>query len=525
MPTAGAALVAVGSLGRGELSPASDLDVVLLADDRFDEELLCTLAERLWYPLWDANVAVDHAVRTVSELRLAAADDVRVALGALDLRHVAGDAMLTVGARATVLADWRRTAKRRLPELVEASRDRWRRVGDLAHATTPDLKEAHGGLRDVTMLRGMLSSWLVDVPAGELRRLECDLLMIRDALHETTGRRGERMVPEYAVEVAERVGIGGAEALRSMLVTIGRAVGHLATVASRNVDWLLTPRVGPGPRRPRLEPLAPGVAAHRGEVVLTGSPELQADPLSALRIAAIATTHDLVLTDVVAARLGRASAPMPVPWPAEARALLTHLLAAGEPLIDVWESFDQYGVVDRLLPEWKRVRHLAPQSPVHRFTVDRHLVQTCVEASALSGTVGRPDLLVTAALLHDIGKGDPCDHSELGEVIATEVAARMGFSDDDAAVIARLVRHHLLLVDVATHRDIDDPATLDEVADAVHDGGTLQLLGALTQADARATGPQAWTPWRAHLVDTLVQRVHARLPASTAPASTAPTAV
>src|SRR5262249_26289402 len=107
-----------------------------------------------------------------------------------------------------------------------------------------------------------------------------------------------------------------------------------------------------------------------------------ADVLLGLRAAEAAASHDLVLTDAAAARLGRELPPMPEPWPAEGRSLFTRMLAAGPPLIDVWESLDQYGVVGALLPEWGAVRYLAPQSPVHRFTVDRHLVQTCVEAAA-----------------------------------------------------------------------------------------------------------------------------------------------
>jgi [protein-PII] uridylyltransferase len=514
LPSVGAALVAVGGYGRSELSPASDLDVVLLCDDAYDDRQVAQLAEHIWYPLWDANIAIDHAVRTVSELRLAATDDLRVALGTLDIRHVAGDPTLTVATRAMVLADWRRSAKRRLPELAEASRERWQRVGSLAHATTPDLKESHGGLRDVTMLRALLASWLVDVPATELDRLASELLLVRDGLHEVSGRRSDRLVPDYAADVAVWVGVPGADALRSQLVSTSRAVGHLAAVAVRNVDWLLTPRPRTEPRRPRLETVAPGVAAHRGEVVLTGRVDPAEDPLLALRAAEAATSNGLVLTDVAAARLGRDLAPMPVPWPAEARSMLTRVLGSGESLVEVWESLDQYGVVDLWLPEWKRVRHLSPQSALHRFTVDRHLVQTCVEAGPLVDRVDRPDLLLVAALLHDIGKGDDVDHSEVGEVIAWDIAGRLGFGPEDVAVVARLVRQHLLLADVATHRDLEDPVTLDEVAVAVGDPSTLELLAVLTEADARATGAQAWSTWRAQLVQTLVERVSARMAVS-----------
>jgi [protein-PII] uridylyltransferase len=508
---AGAALVAVGGYGRGELSPRSDLDVVLLVADGLDRTLVAELAEKVWYPLWDANVALDHAVRSERELRGAADDDFRVALGLLDMRHLAGDATLTLSSRAIVLADWRRSAKGRLPVVAAATRDRWQRVGDLGHATTPDLKDAHGGLRDAVLLRGLLATWLIDVPSAELARLHRDLLAIRDALQETTGRATDRLVADYAADVAARLALRDADVLRTEIVSLGRGIGHLASVALRNVDWMLTPAPSGSSRRPVLDVLGPGVGAYRGEIVLTARARPSENVLLGLRAAEAAATRGLVLTDAAAARLGRELPAMPTPWPAEGRSMFARTLAAGPSLVDVWESLDQYGVVDVLLPEWSSVRHLPPQSAVHRFTVDRHLVQTCVEAASLVHRVERPDLLVVAALLHDIGKGLEGDHCELGEPIAAAIAARVGFDAHDADVVGRLVRHHLLLIDAATSCDPDDPDTARVVADAVGDVPTLDLLSALTEADALATGPQAWTPWRKQLVDAVADQTRRHL--------------
>ncbi|MBA2445591.1 MAG: HD domain-containing protein [Nocardioidaceae bacterium] len=414
----GVSVMAVGGYGRGELSPHSDLDVVLVARDNYDVGVLTELAKRLWYPLWDAKVSLDHAMRTESELRQVAADDLRVAFGLLDARHVAGDASLTMSSRTQLMADWRQGAKKRLPGMAKMTRERWARFGDLAHSTTPDLKEAHGGLRDVTDMRALLASWLVDIPSAELNRLTGDLLEIRDALQETTGRHSDRLVADYGAEVAQRLGLPDVQALRSRVVSTGRAIAHLASVSLRDVDWLLTPPRASGPRRPLLESITPGIAAHRGQVVLSERAAPQQDPQLALRAAAAAASRGLVLADSAAARLGRESLPLPEPWPQDARELLVRFIGSGPPLIDVWESLDQYGVVDVWLPEWRQVRHLAPQSAVHRFTVDRHLVQTCVEVASALSQVRRPDLLLLAALLHDIGKGKPGDHSEVGTPIA-----------------------------------------------------------------------------------------------------------
>jgi [protein-PII] uridylyltransferase len=121
--------------------------------------------------------------------------------------------------------------------------------------------------------------------------------------------------------------------------------------------------------------------------------------------------------------------------------------------------------------------------------------------------VERPDLLMIGALLHDLGKGLPGDHTEVGIELMETIGARLGFPAADVAVLTDMVRHHLLLADVATRRDIDDPGTVQRVAEAVGNVEKLQLLAALTEADSLATGPAAWTGWKADLLTQLVERV------------------
>jgi [protein-PII] uridylyltransferase len=252
------------------------------------------------------------------------------------------------------------------------------------------------------------------------------------------------------------------------------------------------------------------VAVSGTEVVLDRGARPAGDPELLLRAAAEAAERGLALSPATASRLAREGAALPEPWPASARELLVRLLAAGPGLLTVWETLDETGALGRLLPEWEQIRLLPHASVVHRFTVDRHSVETCMEAARLVRQVTRPDLLVLAALLHDIGKGSTRDHSVAGEPVARDVAARVGLAPEDAEVVARLVRHHLLLVETATTRDLEDPATLDLVAEAVGDPLVLGLLEVLTEADARATAPKAWTSWRAALVRDLAARVRAR---------------
>lgn len=500
----GMALVAVGGYGRGELAPCSDLDVVLVHDDGEDPGGLAT---EVWYPLWDSGARIDHAVRSVGEMVERAGADVRVALGLLDVRHLAGDPNLTVRLRTAVLAHWRSTARESLPRLRELTERRHERAGELAHASVPDLKEAHGGLRDTTVLAALTATWLVDVPP-ELARARGHLLDVRDALHAELGRASDRVAPEVWEPLAKRMEWADAPEAQTRVRELGRRVTHLSRLCWRRVDGALArPSRTSGQRGPSLEPIAPGLAVAAGEVVLDRRARPSADPCLLLRAAAEAAERDLALSPYTAARLMRDGAALPTPWPDEARHLLVRLLLAGRGLLAVWETLDETGALERLLPEWDRIRLLPHASPIHRFTVDRHVVETCIEAAGLVRQASRPDLLALAALLHDIGKGELVEHSVAGEPIARAVVERMGFGAPDADVVARLVRHHLVLARLATTRDPDDPATAEALTHVVPDVESLSLLACLTEADARATSPQAWTPWRAALVRTLV--VHA----------------
>jgi [protein-PII] uridylyltransferase len=190
---------------------------------------------------------------------------------------------------------------------------------------------------------------------------------------------------------------------------------------------------------------------------------------------------------------------------------LVRLLAAGHPAIDQLESLDQHGLLVRIIPEWAAVRNKPQRNAYHTYTVDRHLLEAAALASELTDSVERPDLLLIGALLHDIGKGFPGDHTEVGMEVVRHMSTRMGFSPHDVEILVDLVRHHLLLPDTATRRDLDDPTTVANVARAAGNRVTLHLLGALTEADSRATGPSAWGSWKAGLVAELVSRADLEL--------------
>jgi [protein-PII] uridylyltransferase len=504
----GMALVAVGGYGRSELSPFSDLDVVLLHDPSVGESVVREVAEAIWYPLWNDGVALDHSVRDTVQMRAAAATDHRAAMGMLDARTVAGDSGLVLTLRSQVLADWRRDARTRVEEVREARNSRIERAGWLAHAAVPDLKESGGGLRDSVILRALVATWLIDVPHGESEALRSDLLDVRDALHQTVGRRVERLDAEVIPDVARFLGMG-AEELDLHTRQLGRRIAHLASLSWHKIDAALAPPAKRSitPTGPAVTPLAEGVGILDGEVIVTGKADPATDPEVALRAAAAAARAGLPLGPGSAVRLAQSMGELPDPWSPSSSRLMVDLLSSGQGLVRVWDELDFAGVVDQLLPEWVAIRLRGSSSPVHRFTVDRHSLETCVYAAKVKRDVARPDLLAVAALLHDIGKGVEGDHSEAGEPMAVRIAQRWGFSDEDAAVVGKLVRWHLLLPTIATRRDIEDPSTAANVAEIVETEDFLDLLAALTASDAQATSPAAWSPWRQGLTDGLVEKV------------------
>jgi len=261
-------------------------------------------------------------------------------------------------------------------------------------------------------------------------------------------------------------------------------------------------------------PLADGVVEQDGEVVLARAADPASDPGLVLRAAAAAAQAGLPLAPRTLDRLTECP-PLPVPWPAPARDCILALLGAGPSAVGVWEALDtagnEQGLITSLIPDWERIRNRPQRNPLHKYTVDRHLAETAAHAAALTREVARPDLLLLAALLHDIGKGWPGDHSITGEVVARDVGRRMGLPGPDTELVAAAVRHHLLLPVVATRRDLDDPVTVKQVAAAVPSRALLELLHALAIADGLATGPAAWNDWKATLVADLVRRVAAVL--------------
>jgi [protein-PII] uridylyltransferase len=504
------AIAAVGSFGRGELAPGSDLDIVIFHSDTIPAADLAELVNKILYPLWDSKFKVDHSVRTYNETKEALHDDLKVAMGLLDIRLIAGSADLVADVQVLALDTWRNDADKYLALLESSLHERHLRAGELAYLLEPDLKESRGGLRDITALKAINTSGRVVLPMERISRAESLLSTVREALHTVSGRDKDRLLFSEQDKVAELLGYADADLLVTDVAHSARAVDYLMQMALHRLHNRGRDGLGRFLKRIRSTVVGEGISVSNNELVIDSTIDINVDPMVGLRAAAKAAQLGLPLSfdslKTYSEKLKSGAGALPNPWPREAREYLIALIGAGPAMIEIFEALDQEDVLINWLPEWAGVRSLPQRNVLHRHTVDRHMVETAVAAAALTRQVHRPDLLLFTALFHDIGKGTEDDHSLRGEQLIEPLALRLGFTASDTAIIQILIRHHLLLSATATRRDLDDPATIATVTTAISDLQTLELLHALSIADGEATGKAAWSAWKASLVSDLVRR-------------------
>lgn len=523
----GRAVVAVGGYGRRQLCPSSDIDVVLLHDGR-RRERLDELVGALCYPLWDAGLRVGHSVLTAKEAVRGAGASTETATSLLSRRFVAGDRGLfdELGGRM------RRWQRRNGGKLLAAlgTHDR-RPTGRLE----PDLKTDAGGIRCLHRLSWAADCLLGDsdlaalvgarfLGAGEhkvLMESARTLLAARCALHLTDSRAGDRLRLDLHDEVAARLELTGGDELLRCVGLAMRSVSHAHARAWPALQ--LDATQGRRRARPPVRELDDGVRLDEGFVELDENRDPRAEPSLGLRAVAAGAREGARLGRGTLERLRRALVGARLPWDEGTRSALLDILRAGLNAPEALDDADQSSVLAALLPEWPRVRGRPQRNPFHIYDLDTHLAQTVAWLGRLrSGELDAdhaarwrgledPDAVLLGAWLHDIGKAWPGDHSVVGAKVAGDWVRAMGFSDERAERVAILVRHHLLLADAATRRDLDEVEEIHAVAAAAGDTEALDGLLLLSLADARATGPSVHSPWKDSLLATLHRRVRARL--------------
>ena len=502
-PSSGVALVALGGYGRGRLSPGSDVDLLILHDGPNAGEV-AALAERLLYPLWDAGLRVGHAVRTPAECADASAG-LETVTAMLDGRPLAGEGALWQRTHAGVLERVRADPRAFADRLADDRDHRRERFGSVSSLLEPDVKEGVGGLRDLQTL-----GWLEAAIGARLeeaglvrdaeRRAADDaeefLVRVRSAVHLETARGSDRLVLEQQPPIAEGMGFvdePGLPAVDGLMRSVFEHARQVEHVVSSAFDRYLR---GSSPV-PEVEPTPAGILRAFVSVVR----ERGVMPAAALE----------EMTSV------------PIPdgeWPNEVRDAFLDLLRSGPEAAGALETLDRIGLLERYLPAWSDVRCRPQRDPYHRSSVDVHLLDAfAAAASLLDGSGGDllwadaaaalddRDALLLGALLHDVGKTGRGDHVAVGTDVARRTLEHMGVAGASADLVRFLVSEHLLLSDTATRRDLEDEELVGGLAATIGDAPRLAALTLLTIADARATGPLAWTPWRAALVRELVAKV------------------
>ncbi|MCH4160031.1 MAG: nucleotidyltransferase domain-containing protein [Bifidobacterium sp.] len=537
VPSTGVGLAAVGSLARGQMGPNSDLDLVLMVEDRtLKQEQLAQFADKLWYPLWDSGLDLDHSVRTRSQCESVTDHDLPAAMGWLDVQPIAGDVELIQQTATSILERWRKAARKRLPELTESAMSRLKQFGRLPYINQPDIKEARGGLRDSTLIASLAASWLSDRPHGQYDSAVNRLLDVRDCIHLASRKDTNLLLPQYQAEVSTMLGLAdptlpegerqarSIDDLQTLLATLGRRIAFALDSTTSRAQHSLTherPRFAffQGKREaPRFDVIAQGVAQHEREVVLAPGINPAQEQYLPLRVAVASGEFGLPIANSTLINLSKSPIRDYV-WDEESRALFIRLLACRSELTRVWEEIDYVDIPGRWIPEWLGVRNRPSASAAHRYTIDRHMVEVTARLGERSPGGARYDdahmqALLLAGILHDIGKRPGVqDHALEGARHVPVILRRMGYHEEVVKMATVLVREHLTLSDYATGKDPYDPAVAASLSERLEgDVLLLDMLFDLTKADGSSLGATSaeaitkrygWSKWREQLVTAM----------------------
>jgi [protein-PII] uridylyltransferase len=541
-------LVALGGYGRGELHPLSDLDIMLIYDGEM-EPYVQRVTQGLLYTLWDLGLQLGHSVRSLPDCLAMARTDFASRTSMQEARYLVGDRRLFNRFRKVLSENVYRKDFGQFLETTLAERDqRYRKFGASPYVGEPNVKESAGGLRDIHTAMWLASTKFGARTLQELadkglitdreRRMTDEALTflwrVRNELHFLSGHKNDVLSREIQPQIAKNFGYQGDEAQLAVEKFMRDYYLHARVIhrVSRRLiarcrDTLS--RRGMVGRKLRQEALADGllVMDERIHLVHPDGRDLREDPTRLMKVfwhahrlgfeLAIDTERAIEeALDLVDDRFQRS---------AEVRDLFLAICRAWGRASVTFRAMHDLGLLGRYLPEWGAITCLVQYDIYHRFTADQHSLLSVENLEALvpgqspeSGAMSevlselqRPDLMMLGMLLHDVGKGRGRGHVAKGIPLIQEVTARIGLPPADAAKVVFLVAHHVTMSHVAQRRDIDDPKTIESLAELCGTPEQLRMLYLLTYADMRAVGPGVMTGWQVQILSELYRRTLARL--------------
>jgi len=551
-PTAGErfSVIAVGGYGRGELAPSSDIDLLFLRAYK-QTPWAESVTEYMLYMLWDMGLKVGHSSRTVNECIRLAKEDHTIQTALLESRRIAGDESLAQELETRFRKD---VAEQDHAGFIAAKlkeRDeRHLRAGASRYMVEPNIKEGKGGLRDLhtlfwlakhrygfPKLQDYVSHGVFTVEEWTSFRRALEFLWtVRCHLHFITGRAEERLSFDVQPEVAKRMGYGtranqhSVERFMKRYFLVAKEVGALTRSLCAKLEADQAKREPRGlqrflpPARKAPTPIAFGFREEGGRLDVE-SPSVFDDPVNLLRLFEVADQRDLDIHPAAlgeAARRLRSITPLVRRDPAARESFLNVATSHRHPA-EALRLMNEAGVLGRFVPEFGRIVAQMQFNMYHHFTVDEHTLNAVGYISDIERGGRQADhplsteifpkiinrrALYLAMLLHDTGKGIG-DQEVEGEKSARAACERLGLPEEEVDLVGWLVRHHLLMSDVAQKRDIGDPRTVAQFAQEVETVEKLRLLLVLTVADIRAVGPGVWNGWKGQLLRDLYRLTEA----------------
>ncbi len=525
------ALVAHGGYGRREVAPFSDVDLMILRAAPAAE--VFPLAERMLRDVFDAGMTLGQSVRSTGEACRQAVEDALIGNSLVDSRLLAGSRALFDDYLARFRRTFRRQGGRLLAEIETARVQERLRYGETAFLLEPNLKRSEGGLRDVQFVRwiGLARYGTADLEAlfrlgvlsanerAALERALEFLLELRNELHFHAGRAADVLDRTEQLRITRKRGMAAAEGLLPVERFMREFFRHTSQVSHVAERFLTRSRLHSWGRRMAAFLLGhPIEGGYRiGPAGVWASPEglaqLSGSLTRVLEVAALAALYDRPLHAAVWDRVAEVAAGLGVELNQAARRHFWTILGYPPRLGELLRGLHRTEILEKVIPEFAHARGLLQFNQYHKYTVDEHCLRTVEELIRLGddeGPLGRvyrriesKALLHLAALIHDLGKGYPDDHSERGAEIARRTAERMQLSSHDAATLVFLVRRHLLMNHRALRRDTSDAKLPVEFAVTVGSPERLQMLYVLTAADLMAVGPGTWSSWKGELITEL----------------------